>query len=183
MRSWKRTLVALLPIIATIFVAACFGGAQPRGSARAQLASSDIIGAQGPDLLASMGWIGIACLVAAALFAMNAKMMQAAMAFATGIAFAFASSFLRRYGTVVVLVGVAAAAWFIASNWGSFREQARAWLAARKLQREGKDAEATALRRQAFPLLDAHMRRLSRKRKRERKRVVSSSRPRGEQSS
>lgn len=171
MRLSLRTLVVPLLIVATILVAACFGSAQqPRGNARVQLVSSDIIGAQGPDLLASMGWIGVACLVAAALFAMNAKMMQAVIAFATGIAFAFASSFLRRYGTVVVLVGVAAAAWFIASNWGSFREQARAWLAARKLQREGKDAEATALRRQAFPLLDAHMRRLSRKRKRERAR-------------
>lgn len=160
-----------LPLVLWLMAAAIFfvglvSGCGPGGSAsaRAKEAGNALLGEFNPWTL--MGWIGGCCLIASAFLAINMKLMQALMAIGVGLAFLFLSAFLKQYGTVVILAGLGAAVWFAATNWGMLREQLRAWLASRKLELEGKVAEATALKRQAFPVLDWKMKRESKRRKR-----------------
>lgn len=151
-------------IVLTIIIGLLGCSSGGSASERAKAAADAAVGDFNPFAL--MGWIGAICLIASAFLAVNLKLFQAAMSFVVGLAFLFLASFLQKYGSIVLVLGGGAAVWFIASNWGMVREQIRAWLASRKLAMEGKLAEATALRRQAFPVLDWKMKRASKQRKR-----------------
>lgn len=116
-----------------------------------------------PGAFDSLWWIapaGVVCgIIMAAVLGMRREGVITALA---SIALAVVLNWLEANMTMILLVGGAGAAAYLLGNG---QERLSAFMGAMKLRREGKDAEATALMRQALPWVDAKHRRQSKRRK------------------
>lgn len=163
-RAWESpfTGVALVVVILAViacWLLACSGGgiSLPWGNRTPSAPAAP------SDPFAGLWWIPVAGVAGGiGMIALLGMRREGFITIAASIGLAILLNWLKSNMTLVLIGGGVAAAAYV---FGNGQERLSALRGAIKLHREGRTAEAEALRRQAFPWIDAKYRRESKARR------------------